>query len=145
MNKILLLADNTTVTNIKPYKGVYFIMEITSVKIRKTFENEPLKAVMSVTFDECLAVHDVKIINAGGRYFVVMPSPKNSAGEFKDIVHPINSEFRKKLENELIEFYRSEEENRTENTSHESTSGESTSSESTLYDKTDNADKITQF
>ena len=120
-------------------------MEITSVKIRKTFENEPLKAVMSVTFDECLAVHDVKIINAGGRYFVVMPSRKNSAGEFKDIVHPINSEFRKKLENELIEFYRSEEENRTENTSHESTSGESTSSESTLYDKTDNADKITQF
>ena len=50
-----------------------------------------------------------------------------------------------KLEKELIEFYRSEEENRTENTSHESTSGESTSSESTLYDKTDNADKITQF
>ncbi len=80
-------------------------MEITGVKLRKTFETEPLKAVMSITFDNCLAVHDVKIINAGGRYFVVMPSRKNSSGEYKDIVHPINSSFRQRLENELIEYY----------------------------------------
>jgi len=83
-------------------------MEITNVKIRKTFENEPLRAVMSVTFDDSIAVHDVKIINAGGRYFVVMPSRKNAQGEYKDIVHPINSEFRKKLENTLIEAYHRE-------------------------------------
>jgi len=80
-------------------------MEITNVKIRKTFENEPLCAVMSVTFDDCIAVHDVKIINAGGRYFVVMPSRKNAQGEYKDIVHPINSAFRHKLEEALIEVY----------------------------------------
>ena len=80
-------------------------MEITNVKIRKTFENEPLCAVMSVTFDDCVAVHDVKIINAGGRYFVVMPSRKNSQGEYKDIVHPINSSFRQKLEETLIGEY----------------------------------------
>ena len=84
-------------------------MEITSVNIRKTFDNEPLKAVMSVTFDDCLAVHDVKIINAGGRYFVVMPSRKNGAGEFKDTVHPINSDFRKKLETQLIQYYLEEQ------------------------------------
>lgn len=80
-------------------------MEITSVKIRKTFENEPLKAVMSVTFDDCIAVHDVKIINAQGRYFVVMPSRKNANGEYKDIVHPINSDFRQKMEKVLIDEY----------------------------------------
>ena len=83
-------------------------MEITNVKIRKTFENEPLCAVMSVTFDDCIAVHDVKIINAGGRYFVVMPSRKNSQGEYKDIVHPINSSFRQKLEETLVEVYKRE-------------------------------------
>ena len=77
-------------------------MEITDVKIRKTFENQPLRAVMSITFDNCIAVHDVKIIYASDKYFVVMPSKKNQNGEYKDIVHPINAEFRSKLEEELI-------------------------------------------
>lgn len=81
-------------------------MEITGVKIRKTFDDEPLKAVMSVTFDDCLAVHDVKIIYAREKFFVVMPSRKNQNGEYKDIVHPINSDFRKKLEDTLIEAYK---------------------------------------
>ena len=77
-------------------------MEITDVKIRKTFDNQPLRAVMSITLDNCIAVHDVKIIYASDKYFVVMPSKKTAGGEYKDIVHPINAEFRKKLEEELI-------------------------------------------
>lgn len=80
-------------------------MEITDVKIRKTFEDQPLKAVLSVTFDDCLAVHDVKIIYAREKYFVVMPSKKTQTGEYKDIVHPINASFRKKLEETLIAEY----------------------------------------
>lgn len=81
-------------------------MEITDVKIRKTFENQPLRAVMSVTLDNCIAVHDVKIIYASDKYFVVMPSKKNQNGEYKDIVHPINAEFRSKLEEVLIGAYK---------------------------------------
>ena len=80
-------------------------MEITDVKIRKTFEDQPLKAVLSVTFDNSVAVHDVKIIYAREKYFVVMPSKKTQNGEYKDIVHPINAEFRKKLEDTLIGEY----------------------------------------
>lgn len=80
-------------------------MEITDVKIRKTFDNQPLKAVLSVTFDASLAVHDVKIIYARERYFVVMPSKKTQNGEYKDTVHPINAAFRKVLEDTLIEAY----------------------------------------
>jgi len=80
-------------------------MEITSVRIRKTFDTEPLRAVMSVTFDDCLAVHDVKLIYANDKYFTVMPSRKNAAGEFKDIVHPINAQFRQKMEEVLIKAY----------------------------------------
>lgn len=80
-------------------------MEITSIKIRKTFDNQPLKCVMSVTFDNQLAVHDVKIINAQNRFFVVMPSRKNLNGEYKDTVHPINSDFRQKMEKTLIDEY----------------------------------------
>ena len=80
-------------------------MEITDVKIRKTFEDQPLKAVMSITIDDCIAVHDVKIIYAKEKYFVVMPSKKTRDGEYKDIVHPINPQFRNQLEDVLIGEY----------------------------------------
>ena len=80
-------------------------MEITDIKIRKTFEDGPLRAILSVTFFDSLALHDVKIINADSRQFVVMPSRKNADGTYKDIVHPINSDFRKKLEERLLGAY----------------------------------------
>lgn len=51
-------------------------MIITDVKIRKTFDEGPMKAVASVTFDNELALHDVKVIYARDKYFVVMPSRK---------------------------------------------------------------------
>lgn len=82
-------------------------MQITDVKIRKTFDDKPLKAILSVTFDDCLALHDVKIINADNRFFVVMPSRKNKDGSFKDIVHPINSEFRAEIEEKVMAAYNS--------------------------------------
>ena len=80
-------------------------MKITDVKIRKFFEEGPLKAVASVTFDGQLAVHDVKIINARDKLFIVMPSKKNPDGTFRDIVHPINSDFRTVLEDRVIAEY----------------------------------------
>lgn len=80
-------------------------MEITDIKIRKTFEDGPLKAILSVTFDDCLALHDVKIIDTNSRCFIVMPSRKTADGAYKDIVHPINSSFRKILEERLLEEY----------------------------------------
>lgn len=83
-------------------------MEITDVKIRKLFDDEPLKAVISMTLDNEIAIHDVKIIYAKEKLFVVMPSKKNADGSFRDIVHPINAEFRHKMEKTLIETYQRE-------------------------------------
>ncbi len=80
-------------------------MQITDIKIRKFFEEGPMKAVVSVTFDDALAVHDVKVIHARDRYFIVMPSRKNPDGTYRDIVHPINSQFRAELENAVIDAY----------------------------------------
>ena len=80
-------------------------MQITDIKIRKFFDEGPMKAVVSVTFDNCLAVHDVKIIYAREKYFVVMPSRKNPDGTYRDVVHPINAEFRGELERTLIDAY----------------------------------------
>ena len=84
-------------------------MQITDVKIRKIFDDaDPMKAIVSVTFDGQLAVHDIKVIFAKEKYFIVMPSRKNPDGSFRDIVHPINAIFRAELESAVIEAYNSE-------------------------------------
>lgn len=80
-------------------------MEITDIKVRKLFDDGPMKAIVSVTFDNELALHDVKVINARDRYFIVMPSRKNPDETYRDIVHPINAQFRGKLETAVLEAY----------------------------------------
>ena len=81
------------------------IMQITDIKIRKLFSEGPMKAVASVTFDGQLAVHDIKVINARDKFFIVMPSRKNPDDTYRDIVHPINSQFRATLEAAVIAAY----------------------------------------
>ena len=80
-------------------------MQITDIKIRKFFDEGPMKAVVSVTFDDALAVHDIKVIYAREKYFIVMPSRKNADGTYRDIVHPINAQFRAELESAVIDAY----------------------------------------
>lgn len=80
-------------------------MQITDIKIRKLFEEGPMKAIVSVTFDGQLAVHDIKVINARDKFFIVMPSRQNPDGTYRDIVHPINSQFRSELEQTVLAAY----------------------------------------
>ncbi len=80
-------------------------MQITDIKVRKLFNEGPMKAIVSVTFDGQLAVHDIKIINARDKFFIVMPSRKNPDDTYRDIVHPINAQFRGMLESAVIEAY----------------------------------------
>ena len=80
-------------------------MQITDVRVRKVFDEGPMKAIVSVTFDNELALHDVKVINARDKYFVVMPSRKNPDGTYRDIVHPINAASRSMLETAVINAY----------------------------------------
>lgn len=83
-------------------------MKITDIKIRKVFDEGPMKAIASVTFDSQLAVHDIKVINARDKFFIVMPSRKNPDDTYRDIAHPINSQFRETLESAIIEAYNAE-------------------------------------
>jgi stage V sporulation protein G len=81
-------------------------MKITDIKVRKLFDDEsPMKAIASVTFDDQLALHDIKVIYAREKYFIVMPSRKNADGTYRDIVHPINAAFRSELEASVLEAY----------------------------------------
>lgn len=83
-------------------------MVITDIKVRKLFDEGPMKAIVSVTFDGQLAVHDIKVINARDKFFIVMPSRKNPDGSYRDIVHPINAQFRGVLEEAVISAYNKE-------------------------------------
>ncbi|MBQ2734445.1 MAG: septation regulator SpoVG [Clostridia bacterium] len=80
-------------------------MQITDIKVRKLFDEGPMKAIVSVTFDGQLAVHDIKVINARDKFFIVMPSRKNPDESYRDIVHPINAQFRGMLEEAVISAY----------------------------------------
>ncbi|GHV18335.1 putative septation protein SpoVG [Clostridia bacterium] len=80
-------------------------MQITDIRIRKITQEGRMKAIVSVTFDDSIAVHDIKIIEGETKLFVAFPSRKTPSGEFKDIVHPINAETRNLLEDAIIRKY----------------------------------------
>lgn len=80
-------------------------MEITDVKIRKIMSEGRLRAVVSVTVDDMLAVHDIKVVQGDERLFVAMPSRKDENGVFRDIVHPISPSARKLFEETILDAY----------------------------------------
>ncbi len=80
-------------------------MEISNITIRKMSSEGRMKAIVSVTFDDDFVVHDIKVIEGTNGYFIAMPSRKTQDGEFKDIVHPINSGFREVLSTAVLDKY----------------------------------------
>lgn len=80
-------------------------MNITSIIIRKINPDSKMKAIVSITFEDSFVVHDVKIIDGSNGLFIAMPSRRTQDGEFKDIVHPINSSFREVLSKAVLEKY----------------------------------------
>ena len=80
-------------------------MTVTDVRIRKLFDDGPMRAIASVTFDGEFAVHDIKVISASGRNFIVMPSRKNPDGTSRDVCHPIVSDFREEIETKVMDAY----------------------------------------
>jgi len=80
-------------------------MEITDIRIRQIAEVGKMKAVVSVTFDNCFVVHDIKIIEGQDKLFIAMPSRKTPENEYKDIAHPINMEMRELLQQRIIDKY----------------------------------------
>lgn len=67
------------------------IMKITDIKIRKLYSTGNVRAILSITFDNCFAVHELRIIQNEDKLFVSMPSRIDETGAFRDIVHPIKN------------------------------------------------------
>ena len=91
-------------------------MQITELRLRKVENEGKLKAYVTVTFDNCFVVHNVKIIEGKTGLFIAMPSrktqrlrivsaKKTANGEYKDVAHPISPEFRNELQDKILAEY----------------------------------------
>ena len=81
-------------------------MKITNVNITKT-DTMPIKARISITVDEAIIVHNITISeDANGNLYVNMPSKKTPDGSYLNIIHPINQETRKQINDTLITIYK---------------------------------------
>ena len=80
-------------------------MEITDIKFRHFHDEGRLRALVSVTFDDVFAVHDIKIIDGNDRLFLAMPSRRMPDGKYRDIVHPIGPSLRETLKKTVLRAY----------------------------------------
>ncbi len=79
-------------------------MEITDIRVFPVDE-EKLKAFVTVVFDHCFVVSDIKVINGPNGLFISMPSKRRKNGTFKDVAHPLNSETRRMIEEKILSRY----------------------------------------
>ena len=79
-------------------------MEITDVRVYPA-RDEKVRAFVSIVFDRCFMVNDIKVIQGKDGLFVSMPSRKRKSGEFKDVAHPLNAETRKWVEERILGVY----------------------------------------
>ena len=79
-------------------------MEVTEVRVFPVNE-EKLRAYVTITFDRCFVIRDLKIIQGTNGLFVSMPSKKRNDGTYRDIAHPINNETRRMIEEKIITEY----------------------------------------
>ena len=81
------------------------MFDITDIKIRLVNADSKLKAVASIVIDDCIAIHDIKILSGEGGDFIAMLSRKTPDGTYRDIIHPINSETREIIKNAIFAKY----------------------------------------
>ncbi len=106
MNKFALYA-NTVKDDITDRIGKENIMTISDIRIRRVMQEGRLRAVVSLTIDNAIAVHDIRLVQGDDRMFVAMPSRRDDEGKFRDIIHPIHPEVRNEIEERIIAAYNS--------------------------------------
>lgn len=80
-------------------------MTISDIKIRRTYQESRLRALVSLTIDGEFAVHDIKVIEGPQRTFVAMPSRRDEQGIFRDVCHPITPGARRQMEDAVLSAY----------------------------------------
>jgi len=79
-------------------------MDITDIRVFPVDE-EKLKAYVTIVFDGCFMVSDIKVINGHNGLFVSMPSKRRKNGTYRDVAHPLNSDTRRLFEEKILAKY----------------------------------------
>lgn len=79
-------------------------MEVTDVRVFPVNEVK-VKAYVTIVFDDCFIVRDLKVINGESKLFVAMPSKRMKDGSYRDMVHPLDSGTRQKVEIAVLDAY----------------------------------------
>ena len=79
-------------------------MEITDVRVFPVNEDK-LKAYVTIVFDRCFMVSDIKVICGQSGLFISMPSKRRKNGTFRDVAHPLNAETRHMIEEKVLAKY----------------------------------------
>jgi len=93
-------------------------MEITEVKVFPVRNNRRLKAYASVVFDNSFIVRDMKVIEGHKGLFVSMPSRRRRDNSFRDIAHPLHTQLRNAIEENVISEYNRVKEESDSDSSH---------------------------
>lgn len=81
-------------------------MKISDIRIKLVNkENSKVKAIASMTIEDCFVVHDIRVLENEKGLFVAMPSKKTPNGDFKDVVHPLNTETREMISSIILAAY----------------------------------------
>jgi len=81
-------------------------LDITGVKVTPVSDAGRFKAYVEIKFDDCFTVKGLRLIEGNYRWFVAMPDKKMKDGTYLDLAHPLNVEFRDRIEAAVIEEYR---------------------------------------
>ena len=81
-------------------------MKVTDVRFRGE-ANGRFLAYASVTLDDELALHNLRLVRleGSGRIILSMPRRKREDGSWIDVAHPISSDFRHHLEEVVFSAY----------------------------------------
>ena len=80
-------------------------MKITEVRITRLESDGKIRAMASVTFDECFVVTGLKVLEGSNGLFVSMPSRKLPDGTYKDICFPVTKDTREAIQEAVLAKY----------------------------------------
>ena len=81
----------------------------TDIKVYRNDENDTkVKAFVSLTIDNALAIKGIKVMEGKNGLFVSMPQRKdaNAPSGYRDLVFPITAEFREELFTNILKAYK---------------------------------------
>ncbi len=80
-------------------------MNISEIRIHPLNGDGKLKAFVSLTIDDAIAIHDIRVIEGDNGLFIAMPYRISRDGSRMDICHPINSQVREEMTEKIIAAY----------------------------------------